>query len=49
MKQLDDLLMTFFAAAVSVSPVADFGALLAPADAHRLMLAFAAHASAVWA
>jgi hypothetical protein len=46
MKQLDDLLMTFFAAAVIVSPLADLGALLAPAEAHALLHAFA---SAVWA
>ncbi len=41
MKQLDDLLMTFFAAAVIVSPLADLGALLAPAEAHALLHAFA--------
>jgi hypothetical protein len=46
MKQLDDLLMTFFAAAVIVSPLADLGALLAPAEAHALLHAFA---GAVWA
>jgi hypothetical protein len=46
MKQLDDLLMTFFAAAVIVSPVAGLGALLAPAEAHTLLHAFA---GAVWA
>ena len=41
MKELDDLLMTFFVAAVIVSPLADLGALLAPAEAHGLLLAFA--------
>ncbi|MGK2923576.1 MAG: hypothetical protein ACSLE4_12495 [Methyloceanibacter sp.] len=46
MKQLDDLLMTFFAAIVTVSPLAGLGGLLSPAHAHRLLLAFA---SAVWA
>ncbi len=46
MKQLDDLLMTFFAAAVIVSPLADLRALLAPAEAHALLHAFA---SAAWA
>lgn len=49
MKKLDDLLMTFFAAAVIVSPLAGLGGLLAPAEAHRVMLVFAAHVGAMWA
>lgn len=38
MKQLDDLPMTFFAAAVSVSPLASLGGTLAPLEAQRLLL-----------
>jgi hypothetical protein len=40
--------MTFFAAAVTVSPLAEFGKLSAPTDAHRLLLVVAEHAGAVW-
>ena len=38
MKQLDELPMTFFAAAVSVSPLASLEGILAPLEAHRLLL-----------
>jgi hypothetical protein len=50
MKQLDDLLMTFLAVGVMVSPLAGLGHLLAPLEAHRLVWAFAAAGSgAPWA
>jgi hypothetical protein len=47
MKQLDDLLMTFFAALVVVSPLAVLGERLAPREAHRLLWAFVEN-GAVW-
>ena len=49
MKQLDDLLMTFLAAAVIVSPLAGLGHLLTPLEANRLVLAFVASGfGALW-
>jgi 2-polyprenyl-6-methoxyphenol hydroxylase-like FAD-dependent oxidoreductase len=49
MKQLDDLLMPFLAAAVIVSPFAGLGRLLAPLEAHALVWTLASSGSdALW-
>ncbi|ODR97380.1 hypothetical protein AUC69_12250 [Methyloceanibacter superfactus] len=45
MRQLDDLLMTYLAAAVMVSPFAGLEHLLAPLEAHRLAWVFAVSGS----
>jgi hypothetical protein len=42
MKDLDDLPMTFFSAAVMVSPLAELRHVLAPLEAYTLVSAFAA-------
>jgi len=47
MRNSDELALTFFAALVSVSPLAALGCLLAPLEAHRLLQAAARPLSGV--